>query len=602
MKLRSSHPAAVPPLQREKPLPCGNPCSTGKEKEPTSSLLWLHWIWASAIDSLEYFCVAISVFDVVSDMVVAYEFYSSGFPWWSYAVLASIVISNIVYTLFGIEEFFRRSQVSRWALFLLLFPVAQFVPLMHWFCAKRKERESGPAHRASRRVSHETPDEVAMSTVCKEEYVACAAEIHQGSRIRQKISRDLSTHWLFLVETIVESVPQCVLQLLAVSQMGTAMTPIQMASLLLSFCSIASKAHFISYSPTLSMYVFKVGLVIHDVASMFLLCSSMLASSSAPPAGEGLPLPFFPDVPVSLPAFIVVWKAVAVFLVIYLIFLVSWIMMYFTGPDRDVAPLIIVAFGVTICIIPLALAIECLRFSVILLALVWIEPDPSAMEYVTLSMAFVTNGSDGAECERRLRHCFNYANCVASTGCFIGDSQNSLYQTAVLLRRKYHKEIEDHAQQKLDKFLLIISAPIMIMLVGGGLLSTVCTYWHVFSFAAEHGDGWSVMERCFAVVAVASLVLPLGNLNKVWWSIRTCALLKSLQCIRWHNHRAHLNFSSVVKEYRRVSTQQLLCLVVPAELVPSDVLKVLAAISGPDSVDVTHWRTSEFSQLVDAIF
>jgi hypothetical protein len=144
-----------------------------------------------------------------------------------------------------------------------------------------------------------------MSTVCKEEYVACAAEIHQGSRIRQKISRDLSTHWLFLVETIVESVPQCVLQLLAVSQMGTAMTPIQMASLLLSFCSIASKAHFISYSPTLSMYVFKVGLVIHDVASMILLCSSMLASSNAPPAGEGLPLPFFPDVPVSLPAFIV---------------------------------------------------------------------------------------------------------------------------------------------------------------------------------------------------------------------------------------------------------------------------------------------------------
>ena len=561
--------------------------------------LVLHFMSCSLMDLLDYVSVVISVFDVVSDVVVARQFYTSGYPGWSYAVLASIAVSNFIYTLFGVQLiksdsewnwvpiFWLREQ-SRVLLYLLVFPFAQLLPLVHWAIASPEvQRQRKVALQSAERCQSVQSSELTSSAASVEEYSAYSDDVRGGAMMRARIANDFQNHWLFLVETLVESIPQCALQLLAASVMSAPMTRVQMLSLLLSFGSIASKAHFVSHSATISMYMFKFGLAVHDVASLFYLCSTILSESSESAGGSFLPLPFFPETLVSSTAALVVWKAVAVAALAFLFFLLMWALVIHEE-RRDYSGFALVFFGVLISLVPLGLTLECVRLSALTVLLVMLQPEDPNLAYSSQAIGFVSSGKDSAERERRLLHVYNYIQLrFGGVSDCIAEGENSLLRTCSLLHQTHLRRLE--SLNSVDRAFGKLLLPFAAMLLIGGLFSTAVTFWHHISSVLVRQVHLGLAEHSFAIIAYAALIPPLINARRVWWAARTSALVQTA----WSQRFVGIKFAVVLRAYHLPSTFQLVRHAVPGDLVPSDPLSVVAALLGADQIDVSHWSVDE---------
>jgi hypothetical protein len=95
-------------------------------------------------------------------------------------------------------------------------------------------------------------------------------------RLQKSMQKHVKANVGFYVETVVEAIPQAVIQLIAVTALGQA-TTLQLLSMCLSLFSIVSKAYIVSVSFDLRAMLFKASLVAFDVFSMFYLFATVLA-------------------------------------------------------------------------------------------------------------------------------------------------------------------------------------------------------------------------------------------------------------------------------------------------------------------------------------
>ena len=212
--------------------------------------------------------VALGILDVISDVLVCIEFYNSRL-FVSFGICLLIIVNaNIVYTHFAVEQGLLKSPPlfgcagvriykalgrhpwKRSILYSLVFPVAQVLPALNWFlCTFLPEKEKGsqkPAPRANLMID----------------------SLHGA------LEQHWRTHGLFFVETVVEAIPQSILQVVVIT-IRQEVTPVQILSVALSIVSILSKAYALSLSLDMKVFFLKMMMLSYDVLAMFFSFSSL---------------------------------------------------------------------------------------------------------------------------------------------------------------------------------------------------------------------------------------------------------------------------------------------------------------------------------------
>lgn len=314
-----------------------------------SKLEWARVAWLvvqnnPGVWALEVISAVVSVVDVASDAWVMWEFYEAGRTGWACAVLASIALSSVAYAfvyVLNMEDAHTYSPWHRVAKGAVLLPVAQGIPLWMWWAEahdevidtlqewEKKIRKPSKAQASK----HATPSGSGLSAK-QEQWLVESGALGRFSRLTpyrtrysgyyapldgdepadgfstgmaKKFEDYLRRHVCFIVETIVESIPQVVLQLLATSSWilpastldattavgavaAGAPSPVQLLSLALSMASIATKATAAGRSYTPRAAAFKVSVVVFDLFCLFFTASTLLAP--ADPSAVTAPLPW----------------------------------------------------------------------------------------------------------------------------------------------------------------------------------------------------------------------------------------------------------------------------------------------------------------------
>ena len=238
--------------------------------------------------------VLISLTDVVSDILVAVQFYRDGEMTWFWLVMSSLILSNIIYTGFVVEILIREDEcmgpvVGRFfrpVQYLLVFPLAQLMPSLRWI--KEQIWPSKQSKALQLQFASEWDVEVTEhsdaatrskleSRAIREEIEESAVETEVMSRLDTALKEHIRSHLLFYIETVVESVPQSIIQLLAVTFLNQA-SSLQVFSMSLSLISIVSKGYVFSRSANAKMVAQKFLFAAHDVFSLFYIFSTILSS------------------------------------------------------------------------------------------------------------------------------------------------------------------------------------------------------------------------------------------------------------------------------------------------------------------------------------
>jgi hypothetical protein len=410
--------------------------------------------------ALEVFTAVLSVVDVLSDVLVARQFRADGHMGWFWMVMASLFVSNCIYAAMFIglilQDRFQRCKVTNGArfeyvricaAFVAFFPVAQLFPLLQWALeTSDKVWEGGSGFIFGRKLDTKKDDDAegmgsrqdswegkATTAAAQEDLDADEEARKLVHRLQKSMEAHIKANVGFYVETVVEAIPQAVIQLIAVSALGEA-TPLQLLSMCLSLFSIVSKAYVVCVSYDLRAMLFKASLVAFDVFSLFYLFATLLArdevvedvvSVLVPGAlgvtGDGTSDSWVPgmhwvELPVSSLSAWWIRKH------LYLIGGAIVTMVGFAGfilyeeivvRHRSLPKLHEMAFivgVVAVILYPAALAIESVKFSLLLVPLLACLPNNKAMPFFALTFSFYRRGLKKGlvEGDHRLRHALHW--------------------------------------------------------------------------------------------------------------------------------------------------------------------------------------------------
>jgi hypothetical protein len=255
-------------------------------------MYWLGW-------GFDVLTAVLSVVDVVSDGLVAQQFYDEGAMLWFWLVVGSLFISNVLYAAGGVivlhdqHNFDTAGAKKSFMWFSLLFPIAQALPLAHWLAQCWRDR-----HDTCNVPPASTTGKPMPTAATADDLEGCAAEAALIARFNAGFETHMRQHAGFYMETVVEAVPQAVIQLLAVTALGRA-SPVQLLSMSLSLFSIVSKAYAVTKVFDLRLIIFNASAVAYDAFALFYLFSTLAAANEASEVtvSMGLAAWVFPFVP-----------------------------------------------------------------------------------------------------------------------------------------------------------------------------------------------------------------------------------------------------------------------------------------------------------------
>eukprot|EP01062_Namystynia_karyoxenos_P003771 TRINITY_DN11340_c0_g1_i1.p1 TRINITY_DN11340_c0_g1~~TRINITY_DN11340_c0_g1_i1.p1 ORF type:complete len:801 (+),score=170.71 TRINITY_DN11340_c0_g1_i1:109-2403(+) len=317
----SGTPGARPDGSREGHLAGGNPLDGDRVKAPEATTAgerracrsprwWLGW-------AFEFFTAGVAVTDVVTDLMVAFQFRDAGRTGLHISTLCIMAAANILYVAGSVEFGLRGGsslfgrlglRLRNWPRVLLyaaLLPLGQLLPVINWVCETWWPKpEEEPAQGQGSEQDDATPGGASNQP----QIPAGTAEHVVIDDLKGFVSRHYRSHGLFFLETMVESVPQSALQVVAITcSSGSPPSTLQVLSLALSLTSIVSKAYVVSVSFDLSVSAAKFALVAYDVFALFYVPAALLAPGPKPAS-----VPWIPDTPMSTLAAVWFWKTLVV--------------------------------------------------------------------------------------------------------------------------------------------------------------------------------------------------------------------------------------------------------------------------------------------------
>ena len=578
--------------------------------------------------------VVISVVDVISDVVVAKEFYDDGHMLWFWLVFASLAISSLAYAIllhfgsirqpiwfyhlgnkftsscpFAIPTFFGRVLQ-----FFTALVVSQFIPMMIWYMETFCPVGVGTIEDGSEEEL-QRPDSIHMSRALSEELHDLAAESVVVQRIRNTMGKHFSRHGMFYIETVLESIPQSIIQLLAVTFLGRASSA-QLLSLSLSLCSIVSKAYIVAQSSDMKVFVCKFFMVAHDVFGMFYIFSTILAADRV----QEVALPLF-GTKVSGISAAWFWK-----LLITVLCLLSSAFIFgaffavkemrrtsntWTGLFRESAFWLTLLSSICLAaalFVPIVLALELVKLLLPVILLFALEPSSNADKWLAcLRMrTFVSRGKTWSEVRVRHYHvCKSYVNAaqcsVDETGMYdpsdhwnpstssehmgtlLKDVQDPASEWSILkpfweisMNFRFVKDIPKEP----ISFQAAICFFLMTLVVAAcGSVFSVC--FPFINFALHRDQHNAFQTFCFtaivvSLVAVLSLSRPLFRFALFSASLQPPMkdyCLSSRAVAKW------------ITEYYKPKTFQIISVVVPRSLFPAELAQRLGSFLGEFHID-----------------
>jgi hypothetical protein len=377
-------------------IPIDAPAVSATASQPRSFVDRIVTIWGWFFDILT---ILVSVSDVISDILVAIQFFQAEQYLWFGLVLTSLTIANIIYTGFMAEVAFRPFPTSapRWITwignlprplkYLLIFPFAQFAPTLHWL------KEQCFASSGRHRVTVDWTPTVPRSRAFDEEVSKAQESAKLIERMHRALNEHLETHILFYVETVVESIPQSIIQLLAVTFLGQA-TAIQVMSMSLSLISIVSKGYVVSHSFTIPTMIFKFLLASYDVFSLFYIFATLIAREEACDV-----FAFGSSQCMSLISYIWVWKVIVILGLAGFLAIVLGIALWAQDVYRSqltlkrVGEALLFMVGFLLLSGPVAIGLESAKLIWVILWIGRWEPTHDKFPYFARLFAFVRNGN-----------------------------------------------------------------------------------------------------------------------------------------------------------------------------------------------------------------
>ena len=587
----------------------------------------------------EVVTVSISVIDVVSDTLVAWQFYDEGHMLWFWLVAASVIISSIVYSFIAVEAGLMDTSSGfkhpilqlphiRLILYPLIFPFAQLVPMVNW--ANQMMIRKRVIHRRGDSIGMTRED--SLSEVVREELEQVEASAAVIESLEQSIDDHLATHGLFFIETIVESIPQSVIQLLAVTSIGSA-SVVQVVSMMISLFSIVSKAYMFSNAYDMRIIIFKFCLVAHDVFSLFYVFSTLAAKDEVKDV-------YVPGMNIYLTDLGYEWLARVLivdlsFVSLLLLFAVTqWYRAGLLRPRRAIREIkyFLMASGVVVTLaVPIALVLEGAKLFWVAFLTTFSDCDQKKYKHLSLIYSFIRRGESAKDRTRRLK-----TICIGS----IREERNK-YQSTIPSRRRKGNPIYADRLAKLMQFERICTNPDF---------RDSDLFWkplrHLFIVPTKE-QLWTFLKHCnnnrldtlliaftvgsifiYTLAIVHSLAFPFRNAyyryathNALQWGsffpTSACALMIiSLLPTYWSYacfiaqtreilSEAPLNSQKVaewIEQYHVPPHGQLLIASTPKGLVPPDVLNVVADYMQANDVVREHLSITEcnmFKRLVD---
>ena len=326
-----------------------------------------------------------SIVDIISDLLVAHELNTNGHTNWAIAVLVPILLSNVIYTVITVEHVRENpTKLQRFAFLsslprLIQYPVgfvfAQAFPSAAWILAMLGEEGKNKPKTSSRSV----PQTAVTANTDIDEIIGKADD---SRRMWDQFHEHAQRHMMLYVETVVESIPQVVVQLMAAASLGYT-TPTQTFSQLLSIASIISKAHLLAYTLDNRVYWWKWAVVVHDIISLFYFFSTVLH----PSPNATVLVPYF-HVLVTESCYRVLYKLCVTSAVSIGCWFVG-----FTGilifETNNWGALFLVMCCFVVCTLPVIIMLECLKLSYIILLFIYLEPTSNSSKAIQFYFQFV---------------------------------------------------------------------------------------------------------------------------------------------------------------------------------------------------------------------
>ena len=229
------------------------------------SVLWWLGITHDAVTAVA------SASDVVFDLLVLREYHAAGRHGFFAGSLCFMVLAQLTYAYaFANYESFKTSHDTfrtRVCKFLAVLPIAQLVPILwyieslHLPCVERLLLRCGFAEQSRRRSNEDD------ARIDREVIDAVGSE-GGGLSVPMALIAKARAHGGFVIEAIVEAIPQCALQTVA-ALTAASVTNTASISILLSVVVIASKSWTVALSRHVPTMAFKAACVVADVTSAF---------------------------------------------------------------------------------------------------------------------------------------------------------------------------------------------------------------------------------------------------------------------------------------------------------------------------------------------
>eukprot|EP01084_Bolivina_argentea_P259958 438851_1 len=199
-------------------------------------------IFASRTFSITYdiFTATISVLDVITDIVIMAEFYIYGRMPFFYSSLAIIIIAQLAYCIaFWWKYADIYSFCNSLCIFMVTLPFAPVLSFVFYFTADPLSRLSVFLENTFRKYDLEINSGYVINTNKNSERDKKLAAFREWTQSK------LYKHLGFIIEALIESFPQAILQLIAIVYYNE-YNAISIFSILLSMISVSSKSLILS--------------------------------------------------------------------------------------------------------------------------------------------------------------------------------------------------------------------------------------------------------------------------------------------------------------------------------------------------------------------
>jgi hypothetical protein len=370
--------------------------------------------------------IAVTLVDITTNVLVALQLHAAGHRGWALAILVMLLLSSLVYTVFGGEtlgdampraaaqRFYRVPRALR---YLLIFPVALLVPVANWAISvcvppQRSSAQQQQRDDARRGSFFAAADPTLCGAGPRHGGVPAAVseDMRQVTVVRGPthdfLALHIRAHVMFVVDALAQSLPQCVIQLLAMALIDAPPSPLQIASVFAATLTIALRAYVVSFAFDVRVLVFKFAVVAHDVCSLFYVFVTVVSGDAGPGAGVRLP---GMSVDVSYLAAIWITKlavVAAVAALVATVLAVAHIAHHLRNGPRvaDALAGVSVLVGAVIISPLLLLIAETLKLSWAVIAMAHDEPPESSFAAASVLWGFVHRDGDAPAREQRAHH------------------------------------------------------------------------------------------------------------------------------------------------------------------------------------------------------